>query len=153
MKSPRQIFHIVSYLQYPLIVFSLFQYIPFILSLAKGAPDWDALNFALTIYGVSISFSTLQDTTKVQNKFSKNIWENPRKGKFMIIMLACTSLFFILTGLLLFVLGDPEGFGRIAIGILVLGIGLLGMLKAALEIFENHRLDKVATNEAADRIA
>ena len=80
MKSPRQIFHIVSYLQYPLIVFSLFQYIPFILSLAKGAPDWDALNFALTIYGVSISFSTLQDTTKVQNKFSKNIWENPNQG-------------------------------------------------------------------------
>ncbi|MEQ9101170.1 hypothetical protein [Imperialibacter sp.] len=31
---------------------------------------------------------------------------------------------------------------ELAFGVVVLGIGLIGMLKAAIEMFENHRKDK-----------
>jgi len=33
---------------------------------------------------------------------------------------------------------------NITFGILVLGIGVIGMLKSAIEMFENHRKDKNA---------
>ena len=31
---------------------------------------------------------------------------------------------------------------EISLGLIVLAIGILGVLKAAIEMFENHRLDK-----------
>ena len=142
MKSPRQIFHYISYLQYPLIVVSLVLYIPFIISLGKQQPNWGILNYVLTIFGVAVSFSTLQDTTKVQNKFSKNIWQSPKKGKVFLILLASIAFLFITVGLALLYTGKTEGPGSIAVGLLVLGIGLIGMLKSAVEMFEHQQIDK-----------
>lgn len=81
MFNPRRFFHLVSYLQYPIMAFALPFYIPFVISLAGGEPDWGNLNIVLIVLGVSISFSTLQDTTTTQNNFSKKIWASEkRKG-------------------------------------------------------------------------
>ena len=92
--------------------------------------------------GIGISLSTLQDTSKTQNEASRKIWEDPKKGKIFLITLSIATLVLILIGLFsLFRLSSiiPED---ISLGLIVLGIGLVGMLKAAGEMFENHRKDK-----------
>lgn len=121
-------------------------YIPFILSLQKNNPDWAALNQVLILFGVALSFSTLQDTTKTQNKFSRKIWENPTKGKIAIILMAVLAFGFIISGLSMLYSSKSDVTENIAVGITVLGIGLIGLLKAGIEMFENHRLDKITTD-------
>ena len=49
---------------------------------------WTDLNTALIFMGLAVSFSTLQDTTKVQNKISKRVWENPKYAKAFLIYLS-----------------------------------------------------------------
>ncbi len=82
-------------------------------------------NYVLIFMGLGISFSTLQDTSKMQNEFSRKIWKNPKKGKIVIL---------IICGLVL--------------ECLIFGIGLIGFLKTALEAFENHREDRIPANQS-----
>lgn len=140
--STRDIFQKISYLQYLMIAFSGYFYVLFMISMVNRLIDWSSLNHALIFYGLSISLSTLQDTTKTQNKLSKRIWENPKKGKRALIFIGLMVVFFISIGLI-GVLSSRESIHKeISFGLVVLGIGLVGMLKAAMEMFENHRLDK-----------
>lgn len=142
MSQPTRIFHAISYLQYPMIVAALAYYIPFVMSLINKPIDWSLLNQVLILMGVSLSFSTLQDTTKTQNKMSKKIWEDPRKGKVFLWIIASMAMFFIVIGLLALLLFEADQTQSVAVGLTVLGVGMLGMLKAAMDMFENHRLDK-----------
>ena len=142
MKNPTKIFHAISYLQYPLMLVAFGFYIPFVISLIQRPIDWAMLNYMLIFLGVALSFSTLQDTTTTQNKISKRVWQDPRKGKALLVVFAVSAFVLIVSGLWsLFVLeGDQTE--SVAIGLTVLGIGMIGLLKVALEMFENHRLDK-----------
>ncbi len=142
MPSPRKLFHTISYLQYPLMLAALAFYVPFVITLFNKAPDWSLLNYVLILFGVSLSFSTLQDTTTTQNKFSKKIWQNPTKGKVVLTLIALMAFVFIVVGLLALLMFKADQTESVAVGVTVLGIGMLGLLKAAIEMFENHRLDK-----------
>ena len=135
-------FHRISYLQYALYLASVIFYIPFINSLLDRSPDLEALNYVLILFGVGISFSTLQDTTKTQNKASKKIWQSESKGKVMLVIIAVMAFSFITTGLFLLFNTASIEMENISIGVTVLGIGLVGVLKAAIEMFENHRIRK-----------
>lgn len=140
--QPVKIFHAISYLQYPLMLVAAGFYVPFIISLVQKTPDWAMLNYMLVFFGVALSFSTLQDTTKTQNKISKRVWQDPRKGKVFLVIIACNVFVLMVSGLWsLFFFQDNEG-ESVGIGLTVLGIGMIGLLKVALEMFENHRLDK-----------
>ena len=140
-------FHYVSYVQHPLMLIALY----FVLSpyfngieQIKKNPDliFENLNLMLIFMGLAISFSTLQDTNKTQNKFSKRIWESPKKGKIALIYLSLLCLFLVIYGLYGFFNNNNEVLKEISLGIIVLGIGMIGMLKTAIEMFENHRKDK-----------
>lgn len=77
------VFQYISYLQYPLMLVALyFSFIPYLSGLEKLRENltllFDNLNSALIFMGLGISFSSLQDTTKAQNKLSLNIWQNPK---------------------------------------------------------------------------
>ncbi len=140
MFNPRRTFEIISYLQYPAMLAALYYVIkPYFVGFDTM---WENCNFALIFMGLGISLSTLQDTTRTQDDFSKRIWENPKKGKIFLILMAMTAVFFILVGFVGLYISSNEILSKLAIGIIVLGIGLIGMLKAAMELFENHRLDK-----------
>ena len=145
MKNPRTIFHLISYLQYPLMLAAVAFYVPFILSLKSGALDWTYLNYALIIFGIALSFSTLQDTTKTQNKLSRKIWESPTKGKITIVVMALFAFSMIIGGLSMLYFSQTGITESVAVGLIVLGIGLIGLLKSAIEMFENHRKDKNTT--------
>ena len=142
MSKTTRIFHAISYLQYPLMLAALAYYVPFVMSMINQPVDWSLLNQVLILMGVALSFSTLQDTRTTQNKMSKKIWQDPRKGKAFLWVIAVMALLFIVTGLLGLLLFDADQTESVAVGLTVLGIGMLGMLKAAIEMFENHRLDK-----------
>ncbi|MFC5045393.1 hypothetical protein ACFSTE_17785 [Aquimarina hainanensis] len=101
-----------------------------------------SVNSTLIFMGLGISFSSLQDTTKTQNKLSKKIWEHPVKGKMMILFMCFMIVFLLLFGLIGYYKATQGVIKDISIGTIVLGLGMLGLLKAAVEMFEHHRKDK-----------
>lgn len=143
----RTFFHYISYLQYPLMLISLyFTFRPFVegLEYLKKNPDFifQNLNSSLVFMGLALSFSSLQDTTKTQNELSRKVWENPSKGKRMIIVICSSILFFLIFGLIGYYITEVEILKELSIGCIVLALGMFGLLKAAIEMFENHRKDK-----------
>ena len=142
MFNPRDIFQKISYIQYPLLLIAMFYvFRPYYLGFDTL---WENYNYGLIFMGLGISFSTLQDTTKTQNKLSKKIWEHPKKGKIALVIMGLMALYFVLIGLFGIYISNSEVLQQISFGMLVLGIGLIGMLKSAIDMFENHRLDKNA---------
>ena len=140
-------FHYMSYLQYPLMLVGLFFALkPYLQGLdqLKQNPELviQTLNTVLIFMGLSVSFSSLQDPSKTQNKVSKKIWENPLKGKIMIVFMSLLILFFLFFGLIGYYYVETGLLKDISIGIIVFGLGMFGLLKTAIEMFENHRTDK-----------
>lgn len=105
----------------------------------------ESIKYHVDYYGLVISLSTLQDTTKTQNKFSKKIWQNPTKAKSFLIGLSASILFTIGVGLFFYFKTDDSALKEVSIGLIVFAIGLIGILKSAIEMFENHRMDKNET--------
>ena len=102
----------------------------------------ESFNITLIFMGLAISFSSLQDPTKVQNKFSLRIYQNPKKGKIYLFFLFFSAIAFIILGLIGIIYSNKKVFSELGTGILTLGIGYLGMLRVGIEMFENHRLDR-----------
>ncbi len=100
------------------------------------------INLVMVFMGLGISFSTLQDTSKTQNEFSKRIWEDPKKAKIFIAVFAIIILFLVVVGLIGLTGTENDKLQEISLGMVVLAIGMIGMLKSMLEMFENHRKDK-----------
>lgn len=142
MKKIKQIFHIISYGQYPLmLVASFFIMKPFLngKDYIASNPEivFEYYNYALIFIGITISLSTLQDPTKVSLKFEKKIWRNPKIGKFVLILIALLVLVFFTYGFIGFMndkLTDEFSYGSI-----VLGIGLIGYIRFLIDVFEYHR--------------
>ncbi len=89
--------------------------------------------------GLGISFSTLQDTNKVQNNFSKRIYQNPRSTKIFVLVMSGMILFFLVAGLAGFFMSEKNAFSELAFGLISVGIGMIGMLKAAIEMAEHQQ--------------
>lgn len=140
--NAKDFFHKISYLQYPLMLIGLYFAVrPYI---AGFDTLWDSLNSLLIFMGLGISFSTLQDTTKTQNEVSRRIWEDPKKGKRFITFMSVATLLFIILGLFGYFFSNLSVLQELSFGLIVLGIGFMGMVKSAVEMFEYHRKDKEA---------
>ncbi len=135
------LFHRISYLQYVLMAVAVVYFAFFAMSLG-GSPDWGHLNTALVFYGIAISVSTLQDTTTTQNEISRKVWESPTGGKIFLGVIGVMVVVFLTVGLIGFVRVEEDILKDVSVGLIVIGIGLTGILKAAGEMFENHRLDR-----------
>lgn len=143
----RQFFQYLSYLQYPLMLIGLyFAFKPYLVGFEdlKNNPKifFNCLNSTLIFMGLGISFSSLQDTTKTQNKFSQKIWEDPKKGKIIIILICLQILITLILGLTGYFSSTNSIIKDLSIGLMIFSIGMFGFLKAALEVFENHRKDR-----------
>jgi len=143
----RQFFQVISYLQYPLMLLALyFAFNPIIigLDLVKENPNiyFENMNRMLIFMGLGVSFSALQDTTKTQNRFSRKIYEDPVKGKILILAIILMIGIFLVLGLIGFFSIEDQAFNDLATGMIIMGLGMFGFLKAGVEMFENHRLDR-----------
>jgi len=96
----------------------------------------------LIFIGLGISFATLQDTSKTSIKYEKKIWENPKKGKWFILMITLLTLLTLAFGIFGYFIAENENVKEVSFGAIVLGIGFIGFLKTAIEVFENLRKDK-----------
>jgi hypothetical protein len=141
MSGVTQFFQIVSYLQYPLMLVAVGCGLKPYFSNFEGT--WTAVNQALIFAGLGISFSTLQDTSRTQNEVSRKIWQDPKKGRLALLMFALMALLFLSVGMFGFFVADDGIVKEVAIGTLMLGISYIGLLKAAIEMHDRHRIDAV----------
>lgn len=138
MKKIKNAFQYLSYLQYPLMFFGLYYaYKPLIFGTETF---WSDINNTLIFMGLGVSFSTLQDPKKMQNKFSQRIWENPKYANAFLIYLALFTLFMLIYGAYGYFFSTKENIQEVALGIMILGISLIGMLKLGIEMAENHSI-------------
>ena len=144
MKSARDIFQGISYLQYVFHLPALF-YVAKIYYVLFTSKSFDSLigdlNKMLLFLGIAISFSTLQDFTKTQNKLSKKVWESRRKGKVFLGLIIGLILFCLIFGIIGLYSSNDHKLREVALGLIVMGIGCIGMLKVAIEMYEYHRKD------------
>lgn len=142
MNNVKNLFHKISYAQYPLMLIALvYALMPYFQGFSVF---WTCINQALIFAGLGISFSTLQDTSKTQNEVSRKIWESPKKGRRALLFIAISALLMLVSGLYGFLLAKDGIVKEVAFGMLMLGIGYIGLLKSAIEMFENHRSDRTA---------
>lgn len=99
------------------------------------------INKALVYLGLGIGFSSLQDTPKTQNNFSLKIWQNCKKERITLILMTLFTFTLIVFGLIGMYSDENHKLYEVYNGFLMLGIGMIGFLKAAIEMRENHRLD------------
>lgn len=136
MKDTTKLFHQISYLQYVMmLVGTFFCYRPFFTSFDYL---WVDFNKGLIFLGLGISLSTLQDTSKTQNNFSKRIFENPKRSRIFLWVLASQALFFLTIGLI-FLFVPHVNLNELSFGLISVGVGLVGVLKSAAEMAEKHK--------------
>ena len=136
----RAFFQASSYLQYPALLVALaYTAKPMFNGLAGMVEDW---NHGLLYAGVAVGLSSMQDPTKTQNKISRKMWENPGKGRLMLCVLSIEALIPIVFGILGTYLSNSSILNQLSLGLVAFGLGMMGLLKTAIEMREHHRLDR-----------
>ncbi len=141
--NPKKFFHTISYLQYPLMLVALYFVIqPYLGGIDSAFDDFgkvlQGINKTFIFMGLGISFSTLQDTTKTQNEFSRKVWEDPKKSRRFLIMLSISILIILSFGVFAYFSSSDSAIKEVSFGAIVLGIGMVGMLKSAIEMADYH---------------
>lgn len=141
-KNARYFFQKISYLQYPLLLVAFYfigkmYYDLFVLNNEESVLSY--FNKSFVFLGLGISFSSLQDITKTQNKFSKRIWENRKKGRIVLIIMTVFTLGLIILGLIGTFSSSDSKMKEVSTGYLMLGLGMIGFLKSAIEMREHHK--------------
>lgn len=135
MSKIKQIFHLISYLQYPAMITGLFFALkPYMDGVSV---DLENLNNALVFVGLGISLSTLQDTTKTQNNLFKLIRKNPKTGNSIIILMSVITFLILMLGIFGIFFSGNDMLNELYFGLILLGVGLIGFLKSSIEIIEN----------------
>ncbi len=149
-RSARDFFQLLSYLQYPLLLAALGYVLRSGITMGAGRgqglsavmDDW---NYALLYAGIGIGLSSLQDPAKTQNKVSLRVWQDPRKGRWMLILLAAYALGAMAVGLAGAYRAETTVVNQLSLGLVAFGLGMVGLLKTAIEMREHHRLDRHAS--------
>jgi len=136
----RQFFQWLSYLQYPALLVAFAYAARPLFTGMEGMLD--AYNNALLYAGVGVGMSSLQDPAKTQNKMSKKVWQDPRKGRLLLWLISAQALLPIVLGLVGAALATNTALSQLALGLVAFGLGMIGLLKTAIEMREHHRLDK-----------
>lgn len=142
MQKPKQIFHSLSYLQYPLLVIGLYLIVKPVFKgydFLSENPEYLFQNYnnALIFLGLTLSFASLQDASKTSLSYEKKIWRNPKKAKTIFFFTLFTLAVFCFAGIVGF-LAKESVMKEFSYGSIILSVGLLGYLKLQMEIFEHH---------------
>jgi hypothetical protein len=145
--SSRDVFQWLSYLQYPAMLAALAYAVKSsmtLVSIEKGnfAAVYDDWNYILLYAGVGIGLSSLQDPSKTQNKASLKVWQDPRKGRWFLVLIGVYAFSAIILGLIGAYLANDNAVNQLSLGLVAFGLGMIGLLKTATEMREHHRLDK-----------
>ena len=145
--TARNVFQWISYLQYPALLVALYFSVRMGIAAAGVTKSgwggvYEAANMLLLHGGIGIGLSSLQDPARTQNTVSRRIWEDPRKGRWMLGLLAAYAFGAMTLGLAgAYLSGDPV-LSQLSLGLLAFGLGMVGLLRTAMEMREHHRLDR-----------
>ena len=153
-RSARDFFQLLSYLQYPLLLVALGYVLKSGIALGGAggqglAAVFDDWNYALLYAGIGICLSSLQDPARTQNQVSRRVWEDPRKGRWMLVLLAAYALGSMAIGLAGAYRADTTAMNQLSLGLVAFGLGMVGLLKTAIEMREHHRTDRRTTVHGA----
>ncbi len=142
-KDIKQVFHALSYLQYPLYILAfVFAIRPYVNGLDYAIEHLDSLisnlNYFFIFLGLGISFASLQDINKIHLKFEKNIISDSKKSKIFLLITSVTTALMIIFGIFGYFLADNKYVNEISLGVLILGIGFIGVTKLQLEVVERN---------------
>lgn len=137
-------FHAISYLQYPLGVLALyFVFSPYFSGLEitdeKIETIISSINKMMIAMGLALTFASLQDTQKLSLKVEKYIWAKPFWAKVTVGGIGLMTLLTTLAGLIGYIFATNEVARELSFGAIVLGIGMIGFLKTAWEVYENQK--------------
>ncbi len=140
-----ELFQKVSYLQYPAMLAGLAYAVKPAFTGLAGI--FDDANYALLYMGIGIGLSSLQDPTRTQNEVSRKVWQDPRKGFLFLMLIAGQAFLMMAAGLIGSYFARDSALNQLSLGLFSLGLGMLGLLKTAIDMYEHHRLDKNATDD------
>lgn len=145
--SARDFFQWLSYLQYPAMLVAVGYMFKSGLALGSSKTAglsvvYDDWNYALLYAGIGIGLSSLQDPRKTQNEMSRRVWQDPRKGRWMLILIAVYALGAMAVGLIGAYRSEDTVVNQLSLGLVAFGLGMVGLLKTAIEMREHHRSDR-----------
>jgi hypothetical protein len=133
----RDVFHKLSFVQYPLLGIAMYYTIMSVFTEVEAI--WSNFNLGLLFLGLGISFGSLQDVTRPHYSLAKRVFESPSKAKAFVLLLAAEIILFIAMGLFALLGSKSPELREVAFGLIIFGLGMLGMLKTALESAEHHQ--------------
>ena len=131
--NSQKIFNLISYLSVLFYFWGTYFLIQFIKVVISGNNGWEKINNFLVLIGVGLAFSSLKDPTRRYNFISKRIRKNETLGILVIVLISLLIVGLISFGLITMFLSKTYRSEAIAVGIIVLGIGLIGYLKYIVE--------------------
>lgn len=146
-RSLDDVFQILSYLQYPAMLAALGYAVKSVLTMLAVkktgmVPVYDDWNYVLLYAGIGIGLSALQDPARTQNEVSRKVWADPRKGRWMLMLLASYALGAMGVGLAGAYLATSTALNQMSLGLVAFGLGMVGLLKTAIQMREHHRVDR-----------
>ena len=149
--TARDFFQRLSYLQYPSLLVALAYSAKSGWALSSiGTDGWapvhDDWNYVLLYAGIGIGLSSLQDPGRTQNRMSLRVWQDPRKGRWMLALLGAYALGAMAVGLAGAYMATSTVVNPLSLGLVAFGLGMVGLLKTAIEMREHHRLDRQPTS-------
>ena len=154
--SIRDVFQWVSYLQYPAMLAAIAYtaksaWTASHMGPAGWSPVFDDWNYVLLYAGISVGLSSLQDSTRTQNDVSRRVWQDPRKGRWMLMLLSAYAMGAMVVGLMGAYMAESTVVNQLSLGLMAFGLGMVGLLKTAIEMREHHRLDKQPASSEGSR--
>ncbi len=131
--NSKKTFNLLSYFRLPFYIWGLYFLFQFFTSINNGDNGWELLNNFLVLTGVGLAFASLKDTTRKANFISKRIWQNDLIGILAVAFISVSMIGLILFGLILLFFSKTYRSEAIAVGMIVLGIGMIGYLKYVVE--------------------
>ena len=135
LQKTLNLFHYLSFLQYPLMLLGLyFVYKPIFFGYDTL---WHDYNLALIFMGLAISFTTLADPKRANKKIIK-LYKNPKFMRGFMVYLMILITFLLGFGFYAMLWSDKVPLQQLSTGIIVLGIGVIGLLKMSVELTQMY---------------
>jgi len=137
--NSKSIFNLISYLRFPFYLWGFYFLVQSISALKNGLNGWEEINNLLILTGMGLAFALLKDASRKANVVSNRVWGNYTIRVLVIAIISFSISGLIFLGLSTLFFSQTYRSEAVAVGMIVLGIGLLGYLKYVVERIESHK--------------
>ncbi|MEM9299133.1 MAG: hypothetical protein AAF149_15000 [Bacteroidota bacterium] len=148
MEKLIRIFHYLSLIKYPIMLIGLYYcYRPILFDDSSFFQD---INLGLIFIGLGIGLDSLKDYGKL-NWLDKKVLHKPKIAKYYFIIFGLIILGLICIGIKNYLSTDDSKLKELSIGFIVVGIGLIGLLKSGIEATKNY-MNRERIKTTANRV-